>query len=353
MCAMAVAQSDYYKVLDLDRSASDEEIRRAYRKMALKFHPEKNKSPEAIDLFYRIAESYDVLSNAQRRAIYDQYGPDGLTNGIPTREGFDGYPGGYQPPTDPLVVFSSFFGGTNPFSDFFSIHTDPARPLTTSNIKNPPESSDKLGRLFGQKFGGLHGMNKGSVGLGAGPVQAPPIESFLDVTLEELYTGAVKRVKIKRKVLNDDGMTTRVEEKLLSIGIEKGLKNGTRVAFPQLGDQGGNMIPADLVFIIREKPHPVFTRNGDNLEYTSDIPLIKALIGSVVEIKTLDKRILKIPITQVVSPESVIEVSKEGMPIYKSVSEEQGKLLIKFKITFPTYFSESQKKLLHQAFVQQ
>ncbi|KAJ3219196.1 DnaJ sub B member 13 [Dinochytrium kinnereticum] len=289
---------DYYKVLQVERSADSEAVRRAYRRLSLKHHPDKNPAPDSFENFKRIAEAYDVLSNSKRRAVYDQYGPDGLKNGVPQRDDFDGYSGGYAFNGDPEEVFVQFFGGKNPFAetpqshsqrhsphqDFFAVHTE-----TTSSF--PAQ--------FGNKFGGMHGMNRPNPAISP-PVQDPPIEKDLNVTLEELYNGAVKKVKILRKVFGDDGVTTQEAQKVLTIDIKRGWKDGTRVIFPSEGDQGPNRIPADIVFTIRELGHDRFKREGDNLVHVTDITLGKALSGSTVEVKTLDDRVLTIPINDIV-----------------------------------------------------
>lgn len=119
---------DFYKILGVAKGASDDEIKKAYRKMALKYHPDKNKSPGAEEKFKEIAEAYDVLSDAQKKEIFDKYGEEGLKVGAggggggPSGAGFPGGPGQtfyYNGNVDPFKVFSQFFGGEDPFADFF------------------------------------------------------------------------------------------------------------------------------------------------------------------------------------------------------------------------------------------
>uniref|UniRef100_F1L3M9 DnaJ subfamily B member 5 n=1 Tax=Ascaris suum TaxID=6253 RepID=F1L3M9_ASCSU len=111
---------DYYKVLGIAKSASEDEIKKAYRKMALKYHPDKNKEPGAEAKFKEVAEAYDVLSDPKKKEIYDKYGEDGLKAG---GEGGPGGPGGYhyEFQGDPMRMFAQFFGGgEDPFSSFFN-----------------------------------------------------------------------------------------------------------------------------------------------------------------------------------------------------------------------------------------
>ncbi|KAJ3157703.1 DnaJ sub B member 13 [Geranomyces variabilis] len=344
MAATAQIQSpssDYYKVLGIDRSADDATVKKAYRRMALKYHPEKNLTKEAIHQFMAIGEAYDVLTDSKKRAIYDQYGPNGLKNGVAAREGFDGYPGGYQYHGSPDETFSQFFGGKNPFADFFAVHT--GAPAITEAPAGAP--------AFGAKFGGLHGMSRTAGETSSplnGPIQDAAVEHDLMLTLEELYLGTVKKLKITRRVLNDDNTTTSATEKVLTIDVRRGWRAGTRVTFPQEGDQGPNKIPADIVFIVKEIPHAFFQRDGNDLIYTANISLSKALTGSIIEIQTLDGRLLKIPVNETVHPEYVKELQNEGMPLSKD-ADKRGRLLIKFIITFPTYLNENQKKLVREA----
>ncbi|TPX48792.1 hypothetical protein SeMB42_g02462 [Synchytrium endobioticum] len=334
---------DYYAFLGLERSAERDEIKKAYRKLALKHHPEKA-GEASKDQFVAISEAYDVLSDAKRRAIYDQYGLEGLKHGVPSRPGFEGYDGGYKYHGNAEETFANFFGGTNPYADFFSVHaTSGAGPT-----------------IFGSKFGGLHGMAgtaPSREGPAAsvpshrdGPIQDGPFETDLFVTLENLYNGAVKRVKVSHRILNEDQVTTSEEEKMLSIDIKKGWKDGTKVVFPKEGDEGPNRIPADLVYAIRTQAHAKFTRQGDDLHYVTEISLLQALTGSIVELTTLDGRLLKIPVYEIVHPTFKKEIPGEGMPLAQSPNE-RGKLVISFRTTFPTYFSEAQRKTLKDAFV--
>jgi DnaJ-class molecular chaperone len=103
--------------------------------------------------------------------------------------------------------------------------------------------------------------------------QDPPIEHELFVTLEEIATGTTKKMKISRKVLNPDGRSTRSEDKVLTIDIKPGWKQGTKITFPREGDQSPATIPADIIFIIKDKPHPTFRRDGADLIYTAKISL--------------------------------------------------------------------------------
>ncbi|KAL2919315.1 hypothetical protein HK105_200958 [Polyrhizophydium stewartii] len=324
-----MVSADFYKILGIDRATDDDGIKRAYRKMALKLHPERNPSPEAKDEFARVAEAYHVLSDARRKAVYDQYGLEGLRKGVPSKYNFEGYEGGYEFHGNADEIFNQFFGGKNPFSDFFSIHAEPDQAV------------------FGSKFGGLHGMNRAVNSQAV--TQDLPVEFDLVLTLEELYLGCVKKIKISRKVLNDDGITTTPLEKILTVEVPRGWRPGTKIIFPKEGDQGPNRIPADMVFTVKEERHPRFSRSGNDLVHTVEIPLVKALTGWSLDLQTLDGRLLKIPINETIAPDHVKRIPNEGMPISKTPGK-RGDLILKFKTKFPKMLTDAQKALLKQVF---
>lgn len=135
--------------------------------------------------------------------------------------------------------------------------------------------------------------------------------------------------------------TTQVEE-ILIIDVKPGWKKGTKITFPEKGNEQPNVIPADLVFIIDEKPHSVFTRDGNDLIVTQKISLAEALTGYTVCLTTLDGRNLTIPINTVIHPTYEEIVQREGMPLQKDPSK-RGNLRIKFNIKFPTRLTAEQK----------
>jgi DnaJ family protein B protein 4 len=138
-------------------------------------------------------------------------------------------------------------------------------------------------------------------------------------------------------------------EEILTIEVKPGWKKGTKITFPEKGNEQPNVVAADLVFVIDERPHDVFKRDGNDLIMTQKIPLVDALTGCVVTVNTLDGRILNIPITETVHPGYEKVVPKEGMPIAKEPGK-RGNLRIKFDIKFPSRLSSDQKSNLKRIF---
>lgn len=327
---------DFYSVLGVSKSASPEDIKKAYRKQALKWHPDRNvdNKDAAEKKFKEINEAYEVLSDAKKKAIYDQYGEEGLKGGIPGA-GENGASFRYTA-TDPNEIFRSFFGGDSPFSSMFGRAGGGGRM-----------GGMRMGFGFGDDddfFGSFGSSGYGPTAKRA-PRQPPPVVQNIECTLEDLYMGKDKRIKITKQVLNPDGQTTAPQEKVLQFTIPPGSKQGTKVRFEKEGDQGPGIIPADIVFEIREKPHSRFQRDKNDLIYTADISLADALTGTSLEIRTLDDRVLRIPVNEIVSPGYQKTVYHEGMPLSRSPGQK-GNLIIKFNIQFPRRLADDQKAQL-------
>lgn len=308
---------DYYETLNITRDATSAEIKRAYRKLAMKWHPDKNpdKSEAAAQRFQDIGEAYDVLSDQEKKAIYDQYGYEALRDGIP--DGAGGTRGGWKYTQNAEEIFQQFFGTSNPFADFGFGQSVPF----ASRLRRP------------------------------GPQKMDPVVKDLPCSLEELFNGCTKKLQVTRKRFDAEGSTLRDEAKTLMVMVKPGWKKGTKITFPNEGDEGVNIIPADLVFQLTEKAHPKLSREGNNLVYTARISLADALTDCAIAVPTLDNRILSIPCPEVVAPgyEKVIE--GEGMPLSKRPGQ-RGNLLIRFHIVFPEYLSENKKMTLRKLLTQ-
>ncbi|XP_005922099.1 dnaJ homolog subfamily B member 13 [Haplochromis burtoni] len=308
--------NDYYETLEINRNATDADIKKAYRRLALKFHPKRNREPGSSQKFTQLGEAYDVLSDPRKKATYDKFGEEGLRGGIPLEFASNGtWSSKYVYHGNPDQTFKQFFGGDNPFADFYTNDV----PL---------------------QFGGLQPQ--------VAKTQDSPIERDLHLCLDDLFHGCTKKIKISRRVMNDDGCTSSIKDKILSIDVKPGWNEGTRITFPKEGDQGPNSIPADIVFIVRQKTHPLFVRHNNDLIYKAKITLEMALTGFSVDVQTLDGRLLSVLINDIVHPRYQKVLSGEGMPLSKNPSQ-RGNLIITFDLKFPETLSAERKYLIKQA----
>ncbi len=206
--------------------------------------------------------------------IVDELFLSGLKGGGPPGGGSGG-PGtfSYTFQGDPHAIFEEFFGGRSPFGQFFGARD--------GGMEENMDTDDPFAR-FGMGGGGMGGFPRsfstGMGGLGSHSSvvkkqQDPPVVHDLKVSLEEVLSGCTKKMKISRKRLNPDGRSLRMEDKILELQIKKGWKEGTKITFPKEGDQTPTNIPADVVFVLKDKPHPVFKRDGSDIVYPARISL--------------------------------------------------------------------------------
>ncbi|XP_014480551.1 PREDICTED: dnaJ homolog subfamily B member 13-like [Dinoponera quadriceps] len=315
-CACTEHGANYYKVLSLARNCNDTEIKDAYRRCATRYNPAQQKNEGAEAIFALAAEAYDVLSDPLRRAVYDQYGEEGLKNGMPGPEVF-AQPYVYH--GEPMRTFREFFVNENPYEDLLSILTEP-QPLLEF-----PE-----GRGIKRK-------------------EQPWIKT-LPLTLAEVFFGGIKKMKIQKLVLVGDDMSmTLPTERILTIPIKPGIPAGTRIVFPEEGDQGATKIPADVIFVTEDRPHETFRREGSDLHTTVDIFLREALTGTVITLNTIDDRTLRIQITSIVTPDYTKRLRGEGMPVLVD-PRQRGDLILRFSIEFPVYLPLTNKNHIRKAF---
>ncbi|MBU0471539.1 MAG: molecular chaperone DnaJ [Nanoarchaeota archaeon] len=352
---------DYYKTLGVEKNASKEEIKKAYKKLAKKYHPDLNKDSNAAEKFKEISEAAAILGDNDKRAQYDQYGSESFKQG----GGAQGF-GGFD--------FSGF--GTD-FDDIF----------------------DHLGDIFGGGFGFSSSRGRSRTSRNR---RGNDLRADVTVTLEEVHSGVKKKLKIKKKetctecdgsggsgqetcdmcrgsgrmtesrrtpfgifqttstcrncggsggVLRNvcdecEGTGTIKETKTLEIDIPEGIEEGSRLKLSGQGEagyRGGN--PGDLYVIVHIEPHEVFERHGDDVILEMPISIIQASLGAEIEIPTLDgKAKLKIP--NGTQTGTVFKMKNKGLPYLHSYGK--GDQLVRVVVKTPERLTKSQEKAMKE-----
>lgn len=301
---------DYYGCLGIKQTAALEDIFHAYRKLALKYHPSKNDDDKVRGRFELVTESFQVLSNLKTKAFYDLYGEEGIKKGFVAPGGVK-KGGFYRYIGDSDKTFLDFFGTNNPFQADIDI-------------------SEKF-----QKLTGIASLEKDG-----------HVYRTVECSLVDLYVGKQLEILHRREIMNGKGIPESVSE-VLHIDVQPGMKNGTAFHFARKGDEKPGHEPADIIYKLIEKEHDYFVRNGDDLECFIEIPLIQALCGTSVQVRTLDLRLLDVPVYDIVQDGSVKVISQEGMP--KHVTGGRGDLRITFKIIYPRSLNKVQRDIINCA----
>ena len=300
---------DLYKILNINKSCNENDIKKAYKKLAFQYHPDKNNSSDAESKFREISEAYDILMNTDKRRMYDNFGYDSISGDIPQ--------------INPLDLFQSLFNvdfaglGENMNSNIFVFSDLSSSPFMNNN---------------------------------------PIMKYNLECSLEDLYHGTQKEFSIHHRVKKDGGNTQKSTKYI--INIKKGSKNGDNIVVKD----AGNYIPEldlteDLVIQIVEIEHPRYRRKEDDLYIKEDITLCEALTGIDIFIDHLDGP-LNVKIDQIVKPNQMFQVFNKGMPIKhdnKSLGDgsdkEFGNLILDLNIIFPETLGEKQKDYLKKILI--
>jgi len=333
----------YYESLGVQKNASQDELKKAYRKSAIKNHPDKGGDPEK---FKEISHAYEVLSDPEKREIYDQYGEDAL------KEGMGGGGGGGHNPFD---IFESLFsgGGGGGFGGGGSrrhrkkqgedvIHTTKVsledlyngsvkklsltRNILCSKCKGTGSKSGASGKCLGCQGNGMK-ISMRRIGPGM-------IQQVQQACNECQGTGEV--ISDRDRCLQCKGAKVTKEKKVIEINIEKGMQNGRKIIFEGQADEAPDTITGNVIFVLQLKEHPKFKRTGDDLFVEHSLSLTEALCGFQFCLTHLDGRQLLINQNpgEVIKPGQHKAIEDEGMPQYER-SFMKGSLYIKFNIEFP------------------
>ncbi|ORY23351.1 hypothetical protein BCR39DRAFT_600833 [Naematelia encephala] len=357
-----VNNTAYYKTLGISKDATEADIKKAYRKESLKWHPDKNpgeKRAAAEERFKKVGEAYEVLSDPQKRELYDQLGEEGLKGGGggPPGGGFGGgFPGGggggtsfQYSATDPNDIFNAFFGGGGGGAEEMFGGMGGGRGGPRMRSSRMGGGMPGMGGMGGGMPGGFGGQESPG---GAAPPPPGEIVKPLALTLEELYKGGTKRLKITRHMRNGTS-----EEKILEVAYKAGWKKGTKIKFAGAGNEDEYGQSQTVVFVVEEKPHPRFERVDDDLIVKLNITLSQALLGPdgggsiTKEVDQLDGR--RIPVTlpegQIIQPGQETRISGEGMPVSKAGSaKRKGDLIVRWNVIFPSRLTPAQKQELRK-----
>ena len=288
---------DYYKILGVDRKASADEIRKAYRKLAKQYHPDYNpNNKQAEERFKEINEAYEVLNDPQKRSHYDRLGSDysqwQRRGGAPGDFDWSQYGGGFPG------------GGTR---------------------VNMDDLNDMFGGGFSDFFQSIFGMG----GRQATRSQPQGYQQDFEITLEEAYQGTTRRIQV-------DGSKEKI------VRIPAGVRTGSRVRVAGAGPNG-----LDLYLIVHVVDDKRFDRQGNDLHTTATIDVFTAILGGEAEVETMEGKV-KLNIPAGTQPEQVFRLAGRGMPQLKD-TKQKGDLYVKVKVQIPKYLSAKQRELLDEA----
>lgn len=332
----------FYELLNVSKTADEAELKKAYRKLAIKHHPDKGGDPEK---FKEITQAYEVLSDPEKRQVYDEYGEEAL------KEGMGGGGGGGSP----FDIFEAMFGG-NPFGPGGPgggrgrrqrkgedvVH---ALKVSLEELYNGTTKKLSLAKnVICPKCDGK-GSKSGASGH-CGTCQG----SGVRIVVRQIAPGMVQQMqtvcnecKGSGQVISDrdrcpqcHGQKVVQEKKVLEVAIDKGMVNNQKIVFQGEADEAPETVPGDIVFVVQEKEHATFKRKGSDLFLEKNINLTEALCGVKFTIKHLDKRELLVSTNEgeIIKPGSFKAIYDEGMPTYQQPFTK-GRLFIHFNVKFP------------------
>ena len=345
-----VKETKFYELLGVPPTADEDTLKRAYRKLALKYHPDKNKEPGAQEKFKEISVAYEVLSDPEKRKRYDQYGEKGIDNEM---QGMD-----------PSDIFSHFFGGgRRPRGEPKPKDIVHELPIALEAFYTGKVSKLAITRdRFCASCGG-RGTNKEGVEGTCRPCGGRGVQ----MVTRQLGPMFMQQMQVQCSTCNGSGFACRPEDrckgcggkqvvkekKVFEVHIDKGAKRGDHVTFTGEGDQiAGVRLAGDIIIVFDQKPHDRFQRKGSHLLMDKTISLVQALTGFQLVVEHLDGRKLLIqpPAGVVLDPDHLWAVDREGMPVPGTGGIEKGQLVIQFKVQYPKSVTEKEATALRSVF---
>ncbi len=303
---------DYYSILGVAKTATADEIKKAYRKLAVKYHPDKNPGDKAAeDKFKSISQAYEVLSDKNKRAQYNQFGADfferggagGPGGGAGGFSGFRGGAGGFSGFSDPRDIFSQVFGG----------------------------AAGAGGFSFEDLFGGAAGMGGGRRRTSAR--KGNDLQTELEISLEDAIFGTTAKINLGSSEIQ--------------MNIPPGVDTGSKLRVAGKGEAGINGAPAgDLFVIIKIRPHDVFRREQADLICDLPVPLMTAVSGGVVDVPTISGK-TRMKIAAGTQSGTTLRIRGKGIPSLKGGS--RGDELVKIQVEIPVNLTDAQRSALENA----
>lgn len=351
-----MAKRDYYEVLGLQKGASAEEIKKAYRKMAVKYHPDKNPGDkQAEEQFKELGEAYEVLSDSQKRGAYDQFGHAAFD-----RRAGGGFSqaGGFH---DPFDIFREVFGGGGIFEDFFGGgRSDPSQPQRGDDLRYDLELDFEEAahgcekEISVNKADGCESCNGSGAEAGAKARTCPACGGRGQViTSRGIFSiaqtcsqcqGAGRVIDRPCRACRGTGRRERTTK--IKLRIPAGVDSGSRLRSSgngEAGFRGGP--PGDLYVVLHVRPHDLFQRDGDDLLCEVPVSFVQAALGAEVEVPTLDGRtVVKVP--PGTQPGTVFRLKGQGVKNIQGYGH--GDLHVRINVEVPTSLTAIQKDKLRE-----
>ena len=355
-----MAKRDYYEVLGVERTASAAEIKKAYRKLAIQYHPDKNPGDkEAEEKFKEAAEAYSVLSDADKKARYDRFGFEGVSGA----GGGSGFGGAGMDMNDIFSMFGDIFGGHGGFGGFGGFGGSNAGPtkfrgsdqrvkvkLTLQEIANGVTKKFKLKKYVTCTHCNGSGAKGGAVETcpdcnGTGRVVRTQ-QSFFGMMRSEVAcprcNGQGKIVKEKCPHCNGDGIM--MGEEIVEVNIPAGVYEGMQLSMRGKGNAGKfNGVPGDLLILVEEEKHPTLVRDENDLVYSLLLDIPTAALGGFAEIPTIDGK-AKVTIDPGTQPGKVLRLRGKGLPSLNGYGK--GDIVVNVSVYIPETLSKEEKKAM-------